>query len=75
MGRTQGRDGHTDVGASTHLRVRPVGLDLDQGVTAGQQLGHLALQPHLPPGVALHGAGEGKHCGSGKPDIGGGGQK
>lgn len=51
------------LGPGTHLGVGPVGLDLDQGVAAGQQLGHLAGQPQLPPGIALHGAGQREHCG------------
>lgn len=64
-------DGHTDGTETrtewtyrhTHLGVGLVRLDLHQGVTAGHQLGHLALQAHLPPGIVLHHAGEGEHCG------------
>lgn len=66
-----GRRGGMDTWPGTHLGVGPVGLDLDQGVAGGQQLGHLALQPHLPPGVALHGAGEGEHCGGASHTLGG----
>lgn len=65
------KDGHTDGTETrtewtyrhTHLSIGLVRLDLDQGVTTGHQLGHLALQAHLAPGIVLHHAGEGEHCG------------